>query len=403
MSFLASNEFLTECENQIRAGRVDLVSKRLAGLNTAQVPRSLRLPFANLARRTGLIAMGLKILRPVAHPENGRLLDGASAQELAEYGVLLQKSGAIQEALWTLDHVRVEQAPDALLYRGFCHFSRWEYAQAADILQKYVSMERRVYQRLVGSVNRAAALIVLERWEDAEAIIQEIFQFSLEGGYKRLQANGLELRAQIQVHRAQYEGARSDLTEAASILAAGHALDQLWIKKWIAILDSLQFKDTGPIELFRQQAIQRRNWESVREADHYLLKVRFDQKLFDKLLFGSPFTFFRWKLIEEHPNKHSSFYVHGSDNGIVLDLQTGCGNGGKAENPPRKVHHVLAAVARDFYRPIGIGGLFAELFPGEHFDISPPSIAFISLSSAPAAGCMRSASLGKSSNPTAAT
>jgi hypothetical protein len=369
MSPLPNREFLNECENLIRSGRMDLVHKKMAGLNTAQVDRPLRLPMANLARRAGLIAIGLKLLRPVARPEAGSWIDGASPHELAEYGVLLQKSGAIQEALWTLNQVRADEAPDALLYRAFCHFSRWEYAEAAALLERYVHLERRAYQRLVGTVNLTAALNALERWTEAESTVEEVFRAADDGGFLRVRANGLELRSQIRVHQGRYQEARADLTEAASILQSSQSVDQLSIRKSMAILDSLETRDPFHILSFRQEAVRRGSWESVREADRILLKVRFDQALFEKLLFGTPFTFFRRRLLADHSCEPPRYLLYGSRKGVIFDLQTGSFTGGTLESPPHKMRLVLTALTRDFYRPMSAGGMFAELFPGEYFDI----------------------------------
>lgn len=69
-----------------------------------------------------------------------------------------------------------------------------------------------------------------------------------------------------------------------------------------------------------------------------------------------------------------SYYLLGSVGGIVLDVETAEFIGIANLKPGTKTHQILEILSRDFYRPVRIGTLFSELFPGEYFDInSSPS------------------------------
>jgi hypothetical protein len=52
-----------------------------------------------------------------------------------------------------------------------------------------------------------------------------------------------------------------------------------------------------------------------------------------------------------------------------LDVRTGQVGSGAIEAPGKKVHLLLELLARDFYRPTGVGNIFSELYEGQHFDI----------------------------------
>jgi hypothetical protein len=53
-----------------------------------------------------------------------------------------------------------------------------------------------------------------------------------------------------------------------------------------------------------------------------------------------------------------------------MDMTTGQIQGlGSRGEVTGKMHLMFEALLRDFYRPIRLGGLFAALFPDEHFDI----------------------------------
>ncbi|NJL26043.1 MAG: hypothetical protein HC902_13335 [Calothrix sp. SM1_5_4] len=116
-------------ELHLRQGRADLVVRSLQGRGFGRIPRQWILPLANIARRTGLSSLGLRLLSPVVMPKTGQT---ATGPEIAEYAVLLQKIGAIEESSRMLALIDRERVPESSLYRAFYHFHRWDPAAAAD-------------------------------------------------------------------------------------------------------------------------------------------------------------------------------------------------------------------------------------------------------------------------------
>ncbi|MGZ3723104.1 MAG: hypothetical protein ACXVA9_09250, partial [Bdellovibrionales bacterium] len=111
-------ELIAACEADVRASQTQNVAKRLAKLNSARVPREFRLPLANLCRRAGLHSLGITLLTRIVHPLKNNPTEAASSPELAEYAVLLLRSGAMSEALTTLNEVSTSKVPESLLYRA---------------------------------------------------------------------------------------------------------------------------------------------------------------------------------------------------------------------------------------------------------------------------------------------
>jgi hypothetical protein len=108
----------------------------------------------------------------------------------------------------------------------------------------------------------------------------------------------------------------------------------------------------------------------VREAEFYLLKVRFSRAGFDHLIFGTPFSSYRTRIcrhLKSLPDKTE--YILGSEGAPCFDLRSGEISGRISLNPGKKTHQLIGVLLQDLYRPIRTGGLFAELFPDEHFDI----------------------------------
>jgi tetratricopeptide (TPR) repeat protein len=364
---------LDECERLIRSGQIEQVHKNLSGVQPAKIPRELRLPAANICRRTGLITLGLKLLGPLIQTDKQGWRSEASSPELAEYAVLLHRSGAIQEALWVLGKVDPAQCPEVFLYQAFCLFGIWEYERAVISLEKFLRSPINAYQTLVGKVNLSAAMVALERRDEADEIIASILPNAKSGGFGRLHGNCLELRAQIHFQRGHFDQALGDLREASGAISAGRSIDHFLVRKWATIIDAMKSRNASPLITFRSEAISRGDWECVREMDRFALKIQFEQNRFDHLIFGTPFTPYREMIEYENPDYRASSeaFLIGDSSQTVLDLYKG-----KLKSSRRKgieatqsVHRVIDALTRDFYRPLAIGGMFAELFEGEHFNV----------------------------------
>ena len=290
--------------------------------------------------------------------------------EMAEYGALLWRVGAVSEALSVLENVDSKEAPDALLYQAFCYFSQWEYAEALPILEMYLRAPISRYSAMVGCVNICAGLVGTRRYAAARDLLNSNLELTKHGEYWRLHSNCLELSAQVHIHQGEFAKARLDLERASQLLNDQRMTDQLYIKKWQAILTAYESKDVNDLISFSEEAKRREDWESVREADLFLLKFRFDEEIFDRLIFGTPFVPYRERAMLELSKKPArASYILGEANAPTLDIATGEIQGCSVElKPGTIVHRVLEALLRDLYRPVSMGGFFSSLFPGEHFD-----------------------------------
>lgn len=366
-----NRDTFNQIEALIRGGDLINARKQLGELNIPQIPRELSLKFANLCRRTDLLNLGLRILAPIVRRDRKALSSEASPGELSEYAVLLQKSGAIREALWILSQIDSTKSPETLLYRSFCHFNRWEYADAAELLTQYLTLQTLPYENFVGRVNLASALVALNRWDQAYDLLSHGIAEAQTAGYSRLQTNCLEMRAQVHFAKGQMSEARNDLNEATKLSSANIGLDQVLVRKWAAFFESLEQNSVDPILNFRAFAVGRKQWESVREADRFALKVDFERARYDYLRFGTPFERYREKLEQDYPGvERSASLLLGSGQGQILNLTTYhfSGSPGISE-PTDKPYQLLCILLSDFYKPFALGGLFSELFPGEHFDV----------------------------------
>jgi len=361
---------VTDCESDVRASQTQNVAKRLAKLNTARVPREFRLPLANICRRAGLHSLGITLLARVIHPQTINPQEDASQAELAEYGVLLLRSGALSEALQTLDQVSPESVPEVRLYRAFCHFSAWEFNEAVPYLETYLQTPLAPYAALVGKVNLAYAYVECGMNAKAESILGEAIAYAQANEHTRLQGNCHSLRAQLHLKSGELDHALSELAISQELLGSSRTEDYQFITKWKLIVNALQNQTTQPLDQLRTLAADAQDWEGMREADLFSLKIHFNRARYLHLVFGTPFEAYRQRVFRETGTENDrSIYVYGEKQSPRLDLRTAEIDGHPALNPGRKSHQLLDVLLRDFYRPQRVPALFSNLFPGEHFDI----------------------------------
>lgn len=347
---------IKNCDEWIRAGRPDKAVQLLIQLKPRSLEYRFRLPLASLCRRTNLVHIGLRILTPLM------LTETANDDERAEYALLLQRAGAVNEALAILKRLPADANPSVFLYQSYCLFNIWEYEAAVPLLEAYIARAPSPYLALVGRVNLASALLASSELNAAEALLNEILVQAERDQSLRLQANALEMLAQVEIQRRHHDFADDLLDRAGEVLGQAHVHDQLFVLKWRAINQALAGQTLEPLDQFRNLAIHRREPEVLREIDFYSLSIRPGAALFNHLYFGTPFPKYRAKLVDLNGGgPDSRFFDWGHARGPVLDLTT--------DQKLGNLGVVLRALSRDFYRPPLLAGLFSDLFPQESFNI----------------------------------
>jgi tetratricopeptide (TPR) repeat protein len=364
-------DLIQQCDLALRAGRAAVAAKLLRSLIPSKVPRSYRLPLARICRRCDSFALGMKLLTPVIYPEKKGSRQPPSGAELAEFAALRMKIGSVDEALAILSRIDGANVLEAPLLRAFCHMAQWDYAPATEELKNYLALGPEPYPALVARVNLAASLISIQQFDEATDLLAKLIEDAKAGGFDRLRANCHELRSQIHLERGCDSECEQDLNSASLILTLQKTADQLYVQKWQAVLKARRTGSQEPLLVFKKEALARQSWENLREVDFQLLKIKFDHKLFQHLKWGTPYKAYReriCRILEQDPNEVENHYVFGDVEGRWLDLRTAKVSAGHL-NPGKQVHRLLAILLKDFYRPISVGALYADLFPGEHYNI----------------------------------
>lgn len=357
-------------EGHMREGQGHKVVQALRDISVRLVPRQSRLPLANLARRTNLTEIGLRLLSPIVGVSRNSSVEPTPA-ELAEYAMLLNKIGSTREALSRLAGLDIKSVPEAALYRAFCFLSQWNYESARIELQSYIAQPGLgTYQQSVAQLNLAAVEIFLQDLKSAEDRIRTQVILAEQNGYRRSLANAWHLHAQIAIHRQDHSAAIDHLERARHYINLDGTSESLFIEKWRVVALLLSERNPEPLREFKQLATKFAYWEGARDVDYHLAKFFDDRELLEFLYSGTPFEPYRQKLLNAFPFTPGSTYVLG-ERGPELDLELAKISGEQEPifKPGQKTHQLLNLLLSDFYRPQPVGSIHSNLFPDEHFNI----------------------------------
>jgi len=385
---------LRRVDELIKSNETDAALELLERLATTDVPREYRVEMAALSRRLRAPDLGLRLLHPFIRPVFPLRIPATPA-ETAEYGALLYRSGALDEAQKVLATITPEQFPKVRLYSAFICQTKWEYAAAIPLFEAFLaSIPAGDYDALIAEVNLVACEIFCEQHR-ADVPASERFAVPLsrlerllaetkKRGLALLEMNCLELSAQIAVRQKRFDDAERFLS-GASHPGGQHSLDAFFVEKWTAIL-KMERHNCAPEEQerrrLREKAEKLGHWESVRDLDLQFGLYGRDLQLLEKTYVGTPFAaygkhverLYEIRFGEPFPVPNSfQWNLDGSvGNPVTLDLTHGKNSTSKVTLKPNQVpHRLLLALTQDFYRPQRLAELHAFVFPNDFY--SPES------------------------------
>ncbi|MCB0386514.1 MAG: hypothetical protein KDD43_14065, partial [Bdellovibrionales bacterium] len=286
-----------------------------------------------------------------------------------------------REASQLLETKGTETIPQALLYQGFSHMTRWQYSKAITYLRRYISAKPiDPYQKLIAKVNLCASYVFVGKHSSAQALLEKVLRTTERKNLSLLKGNSHELLAQVFFNQKKYPEARKQLELSYQSLKHSKTIGHFFVKKWRVLLELKTHKNPKDIlpslHALRREATKMKHWESVRDCDFYFLDITEDPQLFDYLYFGTPYQDFRKRLHAAHPNHPSispSYIWHpgqpkqkGSE---YLDLKAGVDFGRHLDIKPAQLHHrLLMTLSQDFYRTFGVGNLFSFLYENEFYN-----------------------------------
>ncbi len=382
--------YLDSLDKKIRLGELEIVQKELEKLNLNSIPREHAATLATLARRVSLSNVAVSILYPLVRPKDRKQVQ-ATEIEIAEYAAALTFIGASQEAYGLLRKVNSQKVPQALLYQAFALFAQWNYRLAIPAIKQYIETPTLSdYERLVGKLNLGAAFLYERDYELSFKLLKEVAHQAKEKKYHLLYSNALERLAENSICLKNWNTAENLLFEAESLIHDQKSLYKLFIRKWRVFLNisttGLKDREFVKLKEILAEATNLNHWETVRDCNRFEAITTKNKKLLYHLYFGTPYKSFRERLISDFgaPISLPTNYYWGQEfialdkSSPELDLETGKvtyrNELGVIESlkttltPGSLPHRFLKRLSTDFYAPIGLRILFADLFSNDPYD-----------------------------------
>lgn len=365
---------ISEIDNLIKNGNLFKARQIINNVDLKKIARDEAVTWASLSRRCRNFTTALRILKPYIFPSYADAKK-ATDEEIIEYASSLRGMGAYHAALDLLNTLDSELLPTTYLHKSFCLFAQWNYSESLPFLQKYIEHPNiSDYERIVGKVNLASALIGIKDYESANRILLELQVETNNEKFRQLHINTLEMLSQIDIFLFNNpEQARSRLISTLKMVPPDNSdISQLFLKKWLAIAESkIAGKIVDHFEEIVDLARELSHWETIRDLEYHRALITNDLELIKKLYFGTPYQLFRDKILKDFDSESlgESYFWGDQNSNLVIDLSTGNINDRLAIESGSIVHKVLICLCRDFYRPTPVLNLFQSLYPGEFFDI----------------------------------
>ena len=367
--------WLNDADQKIRLGHGALVAQELKRVRIADIPRTFRAGFAQVALRLGQYYWGLRALTRIVRPENSIARQPANAIEKSVYAALLLRVGASSEGHAILRTLKDSRLPEVHLYLAQREVFRWHYNAAIPHFRRYVrSAGLTPYQILIGNLNLAACYVAERRFREAGQLLGPLIADLKSRNLNLLAGNALELIGQLYLNTKDFAKAESSLREALELLGQSNQRYGLYVGKWLTLLGLMKLKDDNPSALPQarsqlhgviEQARAMSDWETVRDCELHEAYLFEDTQLLQKVAFGTPFPGYHGRicrLVPEFKQARSWTLRFSMEKAtVILDL-------GAIRDLSRLPLLLINSLTRDFYKPISAGELHQRLYPDEYFN-----------------------------------
>ncbi len=377
--------FLQSADHFVKAGALAqarvVLSKFQERFPLPALKRETRLELANLYRRVDRPLKALRILNSL-FGNDGAIDLPPTADEICSYAASLISIGVQEEALAMLKPLVKQGHPVALLQRSFFHMQRWEYHRSFYFLKRYVRLKGLSrYQILVGKINLASCLIVLENFVRAGVLLEQVLSELNREQHRHILKQVFRLQAQIEIENMNYDKARnlllktladseSDFIERSDRIVS---VAELITHKWLVVIDLKINNDKaralGKMHEIQAHAQQLKSWETVRDCAFHLATHSGDMTQLLGLYRQTPYLSFRKKILKSlDAQKKVEFELCLQNENLDLGSPSVGSRNKKWARDRSRSERLLEFLRSDSFRPFHIGEVFSVLYPDERFD-----------------------------------
>ncbi|MBI3556774.1 MAG: hypothetical protein HY074_10965 [Deltaproteobacteria bacterium] len=347
-------------------------------MQKAQLTRELRLELAYLANLSFAPKLALQSLHRFLRPRERAPQNGATDEERIEYAKALIQLGFSNEAQALLREIR----SPALLPRSYrmlslAYLRRWDFNEAATVLELLPKLELSRTDRIVSQVFLAVAVLHGQNdFARAETILMGVLKETNQKFFKAFHWDAWQVLAQVHYLQKNWAGTRCCLAEMKALRMAGpDGRFDLIHDKWLALMrlniSGTQKRAMRELDRVVLGFFAIGEWEQVRSCEYYRSVCTKDRLLLHRVYFGTPFPGFRCKLLEaaglteaDLPSFHDFDLKDSASRSTARRIELFSGKLGYGEIPIR----VLQAVLSDIYIAPRVTELHERVFPGEYFN-----------------------------------
>ncbi|MCB0422862.1 MAG: hypothetical protein KDD61_17815 [Bdellovibrionales bacterium] len=373
-------------DQQIRKGNSIEVKKELQTVDYHRLKKHEIHQFANLCRRTGLIDLGLLSLRKHIFLKSGFNID-AKFELINAYCQLLLKIGAADLTIKIMNDVKLRSRHYDPLTMAYSSMALWRMDDAQFYLKEQLSQgSMDLYQTTLTQLNLAGVLRFLGKSKDSLKILFEVRETCIKNDWNLLKGNANELMGLNYFDLDVPEKSISHLKAAEKLLSSSNSRYINYVNIWESLLklrkapfDSEALETIGRV---RKKAHELKLQHNLRTIDLQVALIQKNNKSLIEVLINSPYKDFRsryWPKEFDQPDELGPFKVFGSNEAkFNLFLKNGL-----LSDPLENKYTLSPTLFRltrslfcDSYRPLQLGQVFCEIYPGEYFnpEVSPRRI-----------------------------
>lgn len=341
--------------------------------------RQLYLEVAILARRLSLFKEGLALLKFYVYPKT-KLKITVSAAEKVEYASLLSRLGLYNESHRLLLGVTAKDYSKIHLLKGFSYITQWDHERAIEELTLFTQQtEVDEYDKVVANVNKLLSLCFLQKWDQAEALGNELLKIPDQKKSLILQSNILEAMSDIASYSHRFEDAKQFIQMSEDLITDKKGLDFLLIQKQKLIID---FREKGlnkdlitRLNFLRTKFSHLSRFEVVRELDLIFALYKEDIQLALKIFATTPYEGFKKHIIDYFPEIKNidtfNLLIHEKVNSfkeaLILDIEKW-----QIEMSPI-LFRIFLFLFKNGYSFPKVEDIFNSLYPSQNYDYETAS------------------------------
>jgi hypothetical protein len=376
-------EKLIQWDLEIRQGRSGQVRKEIEALirerRKKPIVRDDLAQVAAIARRCGAFELSIRLLHPIIRPAARKMIRATDMERL-EYGAALVQIGADREGRELLSQLDGALVPQALLFSAFAHFQRWEYAESLPLLERYIQHPKiQDYTLLIGKVNYLSALVAVKKYDQAQAMFEDVARRLKEAGNHLLYANLLGIWVQKYIDEKDWARGEECIDSSIALQNVIGDLPVLYARKWRAVLQLT--RNTGSKSALesllqvQKEARALKNWETVRDCDFHRGRLLNDEKLLEFVYFGTPHASFRNRIDQMlgsrfQDQKTYLWRIQQGESASRFDLSQGRWEDSRKKGSLKSgqvSHRLLQLLGSDFYRSFKLDSMHGEIFPDRFY------------------------------------